>query len=795
MNIRHRIALLVVLSFLAILSIGGYAVSESRRNAAEVKSVTDSVMPSTLASADLAALAKDVQLATMALVSAPGEDLATQLREKLAQQKAALTDGLQQQLENATDDTQRGQVQQAQESLDNYFASIEETAKLKLAGKQALAEANLFATVAQYQREFGQIIDALRVEKTRAKDAAIDSLKDRLARTVQALLFATVIIIVILGGMGWLLYRQVVIPIARMQAEMSGIAESQDFGRRVPITRADEIGRSIMAFNSMIARIEESSIQLRQKTADMQTMLQNIPQGILTISADGTVHHEYSAYLEKILDTREIAGRKAMDLVFSGSNLGADTLAQVDATIGACIGEDQMNFDFNRHLLVGEIERKAPDDSVRTLDLTWSAITDEFDTITRLMLCVRDVTELRKLAAETAEQKRELEIIGEILGVTQEKFHEFIASSLHFIEENESLIRQHSSPSTETLNQLFRNMHTIKGNARTYGLRHLTDAVHETEQHYDALRQPRPEVAWDQPQLLGELATLRNFVERYASINEVSLGRKGPGRRGNVERYLLVDKAKIQETLQRLDAVNIANIHELVAARNAVQKTLRLLGTEALRETLGSIIESLPSLAVELGKAAPRVMIEDRGHLIKTQASALLKNVFMHLFRNSLDHGIEAPAERAAAGKDPAGTVSLTAATGGGMLHLHLADDGRGLALSHIRAKAEEAGLLVAGQLITDEALAQQIFRPGFSTAQTLSSVSGRGVGMDAVREFLHREHGKIEIRFTDTRANNGFRHFEIVVSVPESFAEHLAEAASRIVIDTAALPAGKAVA
>lgn len=788
MNIRQRIALLVTLSFLAILIIGGYAILESRHNAAEVRSVTDSVVPTTLASADLVSLAKDVQLATMALVSAPSDDIAAQLRDRLAQQKTALTEGLQHQLEAAGNDTQRGQVRQAQESLDNYFSSIEDTAKLKLAGRQALAEANLFATVAQYQREFGQIIDALRVEKTRAKDAAIDSLKARLASTVTALLIATVMVMVLLTGMGWLLYRRVVIPIGRMQAEMSGIADSQDFTRRVPVTREDEIGRSIQAFNSMIARIEENSVLLRQKTADIQSMLQHIPQGILTIRADGCVHHEYSAWLETILDTHEIAGRRAMDLIFGGSQLGADTLAQVDAAIGACIGEDVMNFGFNQHLLVGEVTRRASDGTSRILDLTWSPITDEFDTITRLMLCVRDVTELRKLAAETAEQKQELEIIGEILGVPQEKFHEFVDASLHFIEENESLIRKHPEPEPAILNQLFRNMHTIKGNARTYGLRYLTDGVHSAEQRYHALRQPQPEVAWHPAELLAELATVRSLLERYAHINEISLGRKGPGRRGSTERYLMVDKAKIQETLQRLDAVNLSNIHELVAARNAVQKALRLLGTEAIHETLSSILDSLPSLARDLGKAAPRVDIQDGGYVIRTQASALLKNVFMHLFRNSLDHGIETPQERSAAAKAAAGTLCLRAHAEGGMLCLHLADDGRGLALDRIRAKAEEAGLIARGQVLTDEDLAQQIFHPGFSTAQALSTVSGRGVGMDAVRDFLRRDNSSIRIRFTDTASGAAFRCFETIVSVPLGFAENLGEPASHIVIDTANL-------
>jgi two-component system, chemotaxis family, sensor kinase CheA len=795
MNIRHRIALLVILTFLAIASIGGYAVFESRNNAAQVQSVTDGVVPTALATADLVSQVKEVQLNTMALVAAPDSNIASQLKDKLAAQKQSLLEGLKRQLSSATDAKQQGLVSQAQESLGNYFTSIEETAQLKLAGQTELAEANLYATVAEYQREFGQIIDTLRVEKNRSKDDTIDSLKASLSRTVQGLSIVTVLAVSVLSLIGWMLYRQVIRPIGRMQEEMSEIAASQDFTRRVPVEREDEIGRSLIAFNSMIARIQESSSQLRQKTADIQTMLQNIPQGILTITADNRVHHEYSAYLANILETQDIAGRKVMDLLFAGSNLGADARSQIDTVAASCIGEDLMNFEFNQHLLVGELEKKMPGGATKILDLQWSPIIDEHGTIARLMICVRDVTELRKLAAETAEQKRELEIIGEILGVNQEKFHEFITGSIRFIDENELLLRQHPEQDAEVLTQLFRNMHTIKGNARTYGLLNLSNTVHEAEQTYDALRKPRPELAWDQAQLLDQLAEVRVIVERYARINEVSLGRKGPGRRGNVERYLMVDKAQIQETLQRLEAVNIANIHELIAARDAIHQTLRLLGTEALHETLSGIIDSVPKLADELGKARPRIVIDDHGHLIKTQVSAMLKNVFMHLFRNALDHGIEDSAARRAAGKDVAGTISLEARSEGDLLQLQLRDDGRGLPLERIRDKALKSGLIAADEVLSDEALVLQIFRPGFSTAETVTTVSGRGVGMDAVQDFIKREQGKIEIRFTDEAIGAPFRQFETLISLPANCSERLEESSRRIVIDSSEAPPATAVA
>ncbi len=781
LSIRQRISLLVIVSFIAILAIGGYAVLQSRGNAVEVRSVTEGVVPSALASADLVSQLKQVQLATMALVSAPDLNIATQAKDKLTAKKALLQGAIDLQAQQATGKAQQGLVEQAKESLGNYFSAIDASVGFKLAGQQAMADANRFANVAMYQDELEAIVDTLRVEKNRAKDSAIEALNDSLASTTVALGLVTLFSILVLGTLGMLLYRQIVGPIAGMQAMMSEIAASQDFTRRVPVEREDEIGRSIIAFNAMIAKIEEGSSLLRQKTHDIQTMLANIPQGILTVVDGNRIHPEYSAYLETIFETQDIVGRDLMELVFSGTNLGADILSQVEAVSGACLGEDVMNFEFNGHLMVGEIEKTMADGRVKILDLSWSPITDEADTTVRLMLCVRDVTELRQLAAEANEQKRELETIGEILAVSQEKFHEFIVSAIEFIDENELIIHQHPDSDAEAIAQLFRNMHTVKGNARTYGLKHLTNIVHEAEQSYNELRDPRPVLAWDQATLLAELAGVKAALDRYARINEVSLGRKGPGRRGSVERFLMVDKAHIQESLQRLETVNTANLHELLAVRNAVRSTLRLLGTEAIGETLASVLESLPSLAKELGKDIPVVSIEDNGYVVHSQASGLLKNVFMHLIRNAMDHGIETPDVRRALGKPAAGTIRLEMGVEAGMLQFALSDEGRGLSLGRSRNLAIDRGLLAADSRPSDEEIAQLIFRAGFSTADKVTEVSGRGVGMDAVLNFVKREQGKIEIHFTDDDVGADIRHFKMRVFLPASFAVKVDDGSAKL--------------
>ena len=781
MTIRHRITLLVILMFVALSAIGGYAVYQTRHSAAEVKQVTEGVVPSALASADLVSQVKDVQLAIMTLVYAPDGNVVAQAQDELTKKKATLQQALALQAHDAASQAQKGLVSQAADSLENYFSAIDDTAKMKAAGKNELAQAYLFANVAQYRDELEGIVETLRIEKNREKDEAITTLNGTLATTTTAIAIVTGIAIILLTSIGSLLYRQITRPLTRMQEMMSEIASSQDFTRRVPVGRMDEIGHSIVAFNGMIEKIQESSLQLKQKTADIQAMLQNMQQGILTVVEGAVVHSEYSAYLQAIFETNDIAGRSLMDLVFADTDLGVDVLSQVDAASYACLGEDAINFAFNEHLLVTEISKRMPDGSVKILDLNWSAITDDSDMIVRLMLCIRDVTELRKLAAEAGEQRRRLEMIGEILAVSEEKFHHFIESSAGFINENERIIRQHSQADREAISELFRNMHTIKGNARTYNLQHLTNIVHETEQRYHELRHSEEVHAdWNQDSLMQELARVRAAVESYATISEVSLGRRGASRRESAERFLMVDIAHIQESLHLLEAAKADDLHALQSMRQNVRQALRVLGTESVGEVLSGVLESLPSLAQELGKATPEVQIDDNGYRLRREAGGTLKNVFMHLLRNSVDHGLEAADVRSAQGKPGAGAINIEVGLHEETVQITLSDDGRGLALQRIRGMVLEKGWIAADQTLSDEEIAEMIFRPGFSTADKVTEVSGRGVGMDAVRDFLKREHGSIALRFTDDHKGAGFRQFQTIVSLPAS-----------LVVDTAGIQAG----
>ncbi len=564
-------------------------------------------------------------------------------------------------------------------------------------------------------------------------------------------------------------YLAIMADLAGLSGTAKRIADG-DLAARVEVTSKDELAVVGQGFNAMADSIDSLIGKINEKSQAIAAMLEHIPQGILTIVDGNAVHPEFSAYLKDLFETQDIAGRDVMDLVFANSDVGADTLDQVQAAIAACIGEDRMNLAFNAHLLVTAFDKRFGDGRVKSLELSWSPICNAADVVEKLMLCVRDVTELKALAAAAGQQKRELEIIGEILAVNQEKFHGFIDNALQFMAENEQLIQTTAEKRSDVVDQLFRNMHTIKGNARTYGLMHLTNLVHEAEQSYDALRQ-QVDGAWEPQRLLAELATAAAVVQEYAHINEVKLGRKGPGRRAGVEKYWMVPKDHMDRVLAAFDAAAMHDLASVQAAHQRVQNLLQMIGTVAMDELLDGVLDSLPSLARELSKEPPDIAIRDHGIALRTQIADLLKNVFMHLYRNALDHGLETPAERVAAGKPARGRIELELALADGRLWLTLRDDGRGLAVAALRKKGIEKGLLAEFDQRTPEELAQLIFMPGFSTAQQVTEVSGRGVGMDAVKDFVQREGGTIALRFLDQNTQAEYRPFETAISLPGKFA------------------------
>ncbi len=189
-----------------------------------------------------------------------------------------------------------------------------------------------------------------------------------------------------------------------------------------------------------------------------------------------------------------------------------------------------------------------------------------------------------------------------------------------------------------------------------------------------------------------------------------------------------------------------------------VTADLRESVMKARMQPVSNIFSKIPRIVRDLSQSlGRRVRLQVEGQdteLDKSQLEAI-KDPLTHAVRNSLDHGIESPADRQAAGKDPEGTLKLRASHEGGHVIIEVSDDGAGIAVEKVRQKAIERGLITADRAaqLGERELLQLIFLPGFSTAAQVTNVSGRGVGMDVVRTNVEKIGGKVEI---DSRTGKG---------------------------------------
>ena len=201
------------------------------------------------------------------------------------------------------------------------------------------------------------------------------------------------------------------------------------------------------------------------------------------------------------------------------------------------------------------------------------------------------------------------------------------------------------------------------------------------------------------------------------------------------------DRRLLEESCHELSR-KVTHASKIVRELQDLSMSMRMV---PLRGTFQKMQRVARDLAKKSGKSVD--LVTDDGETeIDRHMVDILNNVLVHMVRNAIDHGIEAPDEREQSGKTPTGTVRLTAFHSGGSVVVEIRDDGRGLNREKILRKAVAAGIVDTDKALTDNEIFNLIFAPGLSTSETVTDVSGRGVGMDVVRKGVETLHGRIDI-------------------------------------------------
>jgi two-component system chemotaxis sensor kinase CheA len=218
----------------------------------------------------------------------------------------------------------------------------------------------------------------------------------------------------------------------------------------------------------------------------------------------------------------------------------------------------------------------------------------------------------------------------------------------------------------------------------------------------------------------------------------------------NMVGELVIAQAMLGQVVQDLPEAMSARMMQILEEVTHHTRELKDSVMSMRAQPVKSVFQRMPRLVRELSaKTGKKVTLEMRGETTEVDKTIIerLSDPLTHIIRNSADHGIEMPQERLAAGKPEEGTIVLSAEHRGGRIVIEVKDDGAGINSERVLKKARERGLVAADAVLGEDEINNLIFMPGFSTAETVSDISGRGVGMDVVRRNIQDLGGRINLK------------------------------------------------
>lgn len=271
--------------------------------------------------------------------------------------------------------------------------------------------------------------------------------------------------------------------------------------------------------------------------------------------------------------------------------------------------------------------------------------------------------------------------------------------------------------------------------------------------------------------------------------------------RSGTNRTLRIDAEKLDRLINLVGELVIAgastdliaqrlNDETLLEANSMVNRLVEEIRDTALRlrmvqigETFSRFHRVVRDVSKELGKEIRLVVAGGETELDKTVVEKI-GDPLMHLVRNAMDHGIETAEERRKSGKPVPGTVTLNAYHDSGSIVIEVSDDGRGLNLERILEKARANGVVAANQQLTDQEIARLIFEPGLSTAQSVSNLSGRGVGMDVVKRNIESLRGTVDVETAAGEGTKAVIRLPLTLAIIDGFLVRVGQSAYVIPLD-----------
>ena len=522
------------------------------------------------------------------------------------------------------------------------------------------------------------------------------------------------------------------------------------------------LAKKLKGFNTLLEdKVAVRTKELQDKNNSISAILSNINHGIIPIIEDIKIDVHYSHYVEEIFETNEVKDKDFIDFVFGKSSIGEDLKSQIKSVIEASIGGSAITFEINQHVLPKDLLINN-NGKEKFLELNWDAIQNKEEEIYKILVTIKDVTELRLIKSEDEKKNRSIQILTQLLVIDQEKIMTFFDWCDANLAEVENILNSSDKLSKDEAKKIFIALHTLKGTARMFSFSFLVDLVHLAEQKYDDFLKSKSQQDLRNEGLIEDLFLVKGVVREYQDIYISKLLTYSQSNNKERERYEWISRQVIslKDYLDNEKSIKQKywELYQYVYASEF----------ESLEILCQPIVTSMSSLAAEIGKKDVNVKFLNSDILFDKREVQTLTDILIHCLRNSVDHGIEHPQIRLSKGKPEIGNIILGITKDDKYGIIEVADDGGGLNLNELKKKGRERNLTTEDA--NNQQIADIIFHSGVSTAERVTVISGRGVGMNAVKNFLKEKRGDIKINLKGDPNSEGKIPFSLFIYLPSEY-------------------------
>ena len=555
--------------------------------------------------------------------------------------------------------------------------------------------------------------------------------------------------------------------LGRLSFSSYSIGTSKDFTARVSVEGKDELAKLGLSINGMLESLSQTHSEIEKYNAEIRLLMNSVPVGLLALNEEFRINPQYSRSSETILGRLGLSGLDYFEVLgLSKDGPVAEDRAKLHEFLDVFQKEMLPEKDCAM-LNPFETFQLTINDSARWLKLRYYLIRRGAGECNHLLVVIEDITRAHELEMEVIRSQQENLQLKAIVE-DPDLFREFISESLALLAHTRAVAARLTTgeESRALVNEIFRNVHTIKGVAGAFALTKVTQTAGTIEDSLLPLRQ-KGEISRERIEQthadLSRLAKVFDEVKKDAkNIIGEEIGEE-PGM------YLRVSLDDLKRHISEIRALAIDNDLKNKKAMTIKDEIIRRLASMKMvpaGKGFARATKIVPDLIKRLGKNAV-FSFEGQETPIDCEVAHELTTALVHLIRNAFDHGLESIEERIEAGKPEQGEVKLSARSENNHVVLEIVDDGKGIDPEELKAIAIAKNILSpeeAGKLSLNQCY-DLIFRPGFSTKTEVTEISGRGVGLDAVAHAVKKKlKGEITI---DSTIGKGSRFIIRVPATP----------------------------